>query len=205
MQSINDKRYDNISEAVAFVIRFEYMIYSYGNVSWEEYEMEACSRCHRMIQHGDFLAPTANCKKPFGILDSYHFGVNEELRNDLIENFDIAAEDFRPVRNKTGQIVYYQITPQHTMQPIASVNRVKMLKPCRKCGHVQHRIKEYETEEGYAYYFITEEALKDLHDVNETVEKFNMYFPLYVVSRRVYDHLSAKYPRMRFEPMFLRR
>lgn len=38
----------------------------------------------------------------------------------LIDNFNINDDDFRPIRNKTGDIVYYQISPIHTMLPIIS-------------------------------------------------------------------------------------
>ena len=203
MKSINDNRYDNLSEAVAFVIDFDSMVYSYGDVGWDKYETEVCSRCHKMSQFGDFLAPKTNCKKAFGLLQSYYFGVNEELRNELIRNFNIMEEDFRPVRNKSREIVFYQITPRHKMLPIASVNRIKALKPCKKCGSVQHRIKEFKNNKGNSYYFITIDVLEDLQDINQTVEEFDMFIPLYVVSRKVYDYLSEKYPRMRFEPIFL--
>ena len=48
------------------------------------------------------------------------------------------------------------------------------------------------------------EGLLDLHDVNKTFEKFDMFLPKWVVSRRVYDFLISKYPRMNFEPIFLK-
>ena len=123
----------------------------------------------------------------------------------MIKNFDVSENDFRPVRNKKGEIVCYQITPQHTMKSISSVNRIKVLKPCRKCGGVQHRINEYKNKKGFIYYYMTQDVLDDLHDFNETNEKFEMYFPLYVVSRRVYEYLVSKNPRMVFEPIFLKK
>lgn len=204
MKNINEKLYDNLSEAVAFEINFTHMIYTYGNVGWDEYETEVCTRCGKTVQYADFLAPKSNCTKEYGILHSLHFGVNETIKNELIEHFDITEDDFRPVRNKKGEIVYYQITPKHTMKPIFSVNRMRALKPCRKCGSVQFREKEYENDKGEFYAYITEEALLDIHDLNVTYEKFNCYMPKYVVSKRVYEYLISKYPRMNFRPFFLK-
>ena len=42
----------------------------------------------------------------------------------LIDNFNITDDDFRPIRNKTGDVVYYQISPMHTMLPIIFQNRI---------------------------------------------------------------------------------
>ena len=82
-------------------------------------------------------------KKDGAILDIYHYGVSITIRNLLIENFDITENDFRAIRNKKGEIVFYQITPQHTMQPLIGENSIKQLKPCSKCGSIQYRIKEF--------------------------------------------------------------
>lgn len=38
---------------------------------------------------------------------------------------------------------------------------------------------------------------------NATYEKYEMYLPYWVVSRRVYDFLIKRYPRMNFEQIFL--
>ena len=40
MKNINEKLYDNLSEAVAFEINFTHMIYTYDNVGWDEYETD---------------------------------------------------------------------------------------------------------------------------------------------------------------------
>ena len=161
MKNINERNYGDLSEAVAFVINFAFMVYTYGDVDMDDLKMELCSKCGKSIQNKDFLAPKTSCKKEYGILHNLHYGVDENIKNELVDNFDITENDFRPVRNKTGDIVYYQITPQNVMLPIQSVNRIRSLKPCKKCGSVQYRIKEY-------------------------------------------DYLIEKYPRMIFEPMFLK-
>lgn len=203
MENRMEKRYDNLSEAVAFQIAFEFMVYQYGDMNWYDVYEETCTTCGVYRQYEDFMAPKSSCKKDYAILDTCYYGVSEEIMRGLVENFDITEEDFRPIRNKTGNIVFYQITPQHTMLPIKSVNRIKALKPCRKCGSVQHRMKTYKNKKDAEYYYITKEALEDLHDINETYEKFNIFIPEVIVSRRVYDYLIEKYPRMRFFPLFL--
>lgn len=72
--------------------------------------------------------------------------MTEEIRNELLSEFDIKKEDFREVCNKKGE----------------------------------------------PYYYITKEALDDMHDINRTLETFECFVPMYVVSRRVYDYLSKK-------------
>lgn len=203
MTNVNEKRYPNISEAVAFRIVFAPMAYTYGDVGWDEIERYVCESCGLTEQYADFLAPKSTFKKEFAILDTYHYGVSANIRKELIENFDVTNDDFRPCRNKTGDIVFYQITPCHTMLPLKSVNRTPALKPCKKCGSIQYREKEYRNENGYPYSYITQEVLDDLHDLNVTYEKYEMYLPYYVISRRVYDFLIERYPRMNFEPIFL--
>lgn len=204
MTNVNEKRYPNISEAVAFRIAFAHMAYSYGDVGWDKIERYVCEHCGLTEQYADFLAPKSTFKKEFAILDTYHYGVSANIRKELIENFDVTEDDFRPCRNKTGDIVFYQITPVHTMLPLTSVNRTRPLKPCKKCGSIQYREKEYKNKNGYPYSFITQEVLDDLHDLNVTYEKYEMYLPYWVVSRRVYDFLIERYSRMNFEPIFLR-
>ena len=203
MTNVNEKRYPNISQAVAFRIAFAPMAYKYGNVGWDDIERYVCERCGLTEQYADFLAPKSTFKKEFAILDTYHYGVSANVRKELIENFDVTEDDFRPCRNKSGDIVFYQITPVHTMLPLESVNRTRRLKPCKKCGSIQYREKEYKNENGYPYSFITQEALDDLHDLNVTYEKYEMHLPYWVISRRVYDFLIERYPRMNFEPVFL--
>lgn len=204
MTNVNEKRYPNISEAVAFRIAFAHMAYSYGDVGWDKIERYVCEHCGLTEQYADFLAPKSTFKKEFAILDTYHYGVSANIRKELIENFDVTEDDFRPCRNKTGDIVFYQITPVHTMLPLTSVNRTRPLKPCKKCGSIQYREKEYKNKNGYPYSFITQEVLNDLHDLNVTYEKYEMHLPYWVVSRRVYDFLIERYPRMNFQPIFLR-
>lgn len=41
---------------------------------------------------------------------------------DEAKAFDVTEEDFRHVRTKRGEIVYYQVTPQHKLLPLHEVN-----------------------------------------------------------------------------------
>lgn len=138
------------------------------------------------------------------MLWTYDYGVSIEIHDDLIREFDITEDDFRPIRNLKDDIIYYQITPIHVMKPIGAVNRYRELKPCRKCGSVQFREKVYLNVKEWEYSFITKEALEDMHDINISCEAFMRFSRNFVISRRVYDHLTAKYPRMTFRPMFLK-
>lgn len=204
MTNVNEKRYPNISKAVAFRIAFAPMLYTYDDISWYDYNEYVCPKCGLSIQTNDFLAPKSEIKKEFAILDNLHYGVSINIRNALIENFDISENDFRPIRNKPGEIIFYQITPDHKMLPMTSVNQTKPLKLCKKCGSVEYREKEYKNKDGWPYSYITREVLDDLHDLNETSEKFEMFLPKWIVSRRVYDFLIERFPRMNFHPLFLK-
>lgn len=206
MLNMNGKDMFLPEDAVAYRIHFTAMICSYGSVGWDEIEKYDCNRCNHTIQINDFQASRPSCiKKDGAILDILRFGVREEIRNELIRLFDVSEKDFRPCRNKTGDIVYYQITPQHTMLPIADVNDWKSLKPCRRCGSVQYRDKDRKTAfDGNDTVFISKAALDDLHDLNCTYEKFEMHIPEFIVSKRIYEFFAKNYPRLLFDPIFLK-
>ncbi len=194
-----------IEDAVAFRINFHSLVYGYGDRGLDDY-YTYCPKCGRETQFKDYEVPRSSCKKEYGILDTYYFGVNEGIRNLLIDNFeDITEADFRPVRNKAGDIVYYQIIPQYVMLPISSVNAWKPLKACPLCSSLEYKEeKEFRNENDEKYLFITPEALKDIKSINRTYEELGLFHPEYIVSREVYDFLSEKYPRMQFNPMFLK-
>lgn len=206
MKNINEKRYPNVDEAVAFEIAFAQMVYAYGDQGAEDM-FDECPKCwNRKEQTDDFLAPKSACEKFDGaILDVLYYGVSEKVKNDLIEKFDITEDDFRPCRNKTGDIVFYQIAPTHTMLPLAGPLKYRLLKPCPVCGAAQYRRKEYKNKDGWEYNYITQEALDDLHDLNVTYEHFHRYYPEWVVSRRVFEYFSENYPRLVFRPLFLKK
>lgn len=206
MLNMNGKDMYNRKDAVAYRIHFTDMICSYGSVGWDEIESYDCQCCRHTIQISDFLAPRSSCiKKDGAILDTFHYGVKTEIRSELIERFNVSEHDFRPCRNKAGDIVYYQITPQHTMLPIADVNDWKSLKPCRRCGSTQYRIKDKKAAiDGNDIVFISQSALDNLHDLNCTFEKFEMHLPEFIVSKRVYEFFATNYRRLLFDPVFLK-
>lgn len=45
MMNVNEKRYPNISEAVAFRIAFAPIAYSYGDIGWDDIERYVCESC----------------------------------------------------------------------------------------------------------------------------------------------------------------
>lgn len=206
MLNMNGKDMYNQNNAVAYRLHFTAMICSYGSVGWDEIELSDCKHCNHTTQINDFLVPRHACiKKDGAILDIYRYGISEEIRHKLIERFNIDEHVFRPCRNKVGDIVYYQITPQHTMLPIADLNDWISLKPCSKCGSTQYRVKNKKAAlEGNDIIFISKSALDDLHDFNCTFEKFEMHIPEFIVSKRIYEFFSTNYPKLLFDPVFLK-
>ncbi len=204
-QNVNRKKYANIDDAVAFRIAFAPFVYTYGDIAMCEYYNEAASCCGKKEQKADFLTPRGPCSKmDRGILATYDYGVSIAVRDLLIENFaDISQDDFRPCRNKTGDIVFCQITPRHVMQPMAEQLGWQKIEQCDQCGSVQYEDVSFHNELGNPYYYITEAALTDLHSLNITYERFMGHYPRWIISRDVYDFLIERYPRMEFYPMFL--
>ena len=199
-----ERLYDDLEQAKAFEISFTNFVDIYDDTCLFDYQEEICDRCGKTIQCRDYLVPKSNCKKPYGILSSCEFGVNDELRNQLIENFDITEKDFRPIRNKKGEIVFYQITPQHTMLPIYKENMWRPRITCPKCGSVQYTSSEQENKNGEFFYYISQQALDEMHDLNITYERFECFDPMYVISRRVYEFLVERYPRTHYFPLYLK-
>lgn len=204
MPKLMHKLYDNLEEAKAFAISFTNFVYFYDDVSTWDFHTEICEKCGKTYQSADYLAPKANCKKPTGILHSLEPGVSPSLRDELIENFDVTEADFRPVRTKKDEIAYYQITPQHTLLPLHEVNMWPILSRCANCGNVRYNDIPKKNQKNESYHYITPEALTDMHDLNVTFERFHRDYPLFVISRRLYDFLIERYPRTHYFPFFLK-
>ena len=204
MPKLMHKLYDNLEEAKAFAISFTNFVYFYDDVSTWDFHTEICEKCGKTYQSADYLAPKANCKKPTGILHSLEPGVSPALRDELIENFDVTEADFRPVRTKKGEIVYYQITPQHVMLPLHEVNEWPVLSTCPFCGNVRYNDTPERNHIGESYHYISSATLENMHDLNITFERFHRDYPLFVISRRLYDFLIERYPRTHYFPFFLK-
>lgn len=203
MKKWMDKLYPDLDRAVAFELRLTHMIFTYDDLCYYDYTEPPCPRCNRALRTKPYLAPKANCKKPCGEIDYGGHGVHPELRDELIARFDITEKDFAPILNKRGEIVYYEITPRHTMLPIHRENRWMPYPPCLVCGSRQFSNHDFENENEEVYHLISPEALGDLHDLNVTFERFSTHEPLIVVSRRVYEFLTEKYPRTHYYPFYL--
>ena len=199
-----DRLYGNLDKAKAFVLSFTNFVYFYGDRAIKDYSTVVCRECGKSVQTMDYLIPKANCKKPTGILHSLEPGINQELRNDLIARFDVTEADFRPARNKKGEIVYYQITPQNVMLPIYEENDWTPKKACPCCNSVQYEFSQRYNEKGEPFFYISQDALDNMHDLNVTHEKFRLYMPDFVISRRLYDYLIERYPQTHYFPMFLK-
>ena len=208
MSKLMDRLYDNIDEAKAFALSFTNFAYIYDNVSFDEFLAVTCEECGKRHQYRDYLYPKASFKKPTAILSTYDFGISCELRDELIEKFDITEDDFRPIYTKKGELVYYQITPQNVMEPIYEENGWYVTSVCPQCGAVQYGSDRI----GHWYYngkrepfaFISQNALDNMHDLNISYERFLRYSANYVISRRLYDFLTERYPRTHYFPLFLK-
>lgn len=199
-----ERLYDNLDEAKAFALSFTNFAYYYDDEARDDFWTVLCEKCGKAIQTRDYLCPRSSCKKPTSILHSLEFGVSPELRDDLIAQFDVTQEDFRPIRSKRGELVYYQITPQHVMLPLHEENEWPILQQCAECGCVLYDRPEKYNEKGEEFFLISQAALDDMHDFNITYESFRRHYPLFVISRRVYDYLTEHYPRTHYFPFFLK-
>ena len=204
MPKLMHKLYDNLEEAKAFAISFTNFAYFYDD--WEKtdtYKL-VCEHCYKEVQYADYQMPRSSAKKDTSILHSLEPGVSPSLRDELIENFDVTEADFRPVRTKKGEIVYYQITPQHVMLPLHEVNEWPVLSTCPYCGNVRYNDIPKRNHIGESYHYISSEILEKMHDLNITFERFHRDYPLFVISRRLYDFLIERYPRTHYFPFFLK-
>ena len=204
MAKMMERLYDNLDEAKAFMLSFTNFVYFYDDVCHADFQSVVCEKCKIAIQTKDYLMPKANCKKPTGILHTLEYGVNQDVRDELIARFDITEDDFRPIYSKRGELVYYQITPRHVMLPIHEENEWPVQKTCPECGSIQYQRCYYKNEKKEPYYFISQAALDDMHDLNVTYERFRFHAPIVIVSRRVYDYLSEQHPRTHYFPFFLK-
>lgn len=205
MPKMMHKLYDDLDEAKAFAISFTNFAYFYDDWENEDTYTVICEECYREIQHADYQMPRASAKKDTAILHSLEPGVSPALRDELIARFDITEADFRPVRTKKGEIIYYQITPQHALLPLHEANGWIVEYVCPKCGNVRyHDMDRAHPRTGEPCYHITQEALDHMHDVNVTFEHFRRDYPLFVISRRVYDFLIERYPRTHYFPFYLK-
>lgn len=204
MPKFMSKLYDNLDEAKAFAISFTNFAYFYDD--WENADTHhlVCEHCYKEVQYADYRMPRSSAKKDTAILHSLEFGVSPSLRDELIDNFDIMEADFRPVRSKTDEIVYYQITPQHVLLPLHEVNEWPVLETCPQCGNVRYDRSRRDNVTGEPFFYITQEAIDSMHDLNVTYEKFRRDYPLFVISRRLYDFLIERYPRTHYFPFFLK-
>ena len=199
-----ERLFPNIADAKAFSLSFTNFAYMYDDYCVDDFYTIECKECKKTIQAKDYLFPRASCTKPTSILDTLEFGVNQELRDELIARFDVTELDFRAIRNKKGEIVYYQITPRHVMLPMHEENGWVPKEICPICGSIRYEFNDFENENEEFYHYISKAALDDMHDFNVTFEKFRWHMPYYVISRRVYDFLTERYPRTHYEPFFLK-
>lgn len=204
MPKLMHKLYDDLAKAKAFALSFTNFAYFYGDWEDEDTYTVVCEECCKEIQHADYQMPRASAKKDTAILHSLEPGVSPTLRDELIEKFDVTEADFRPIRTKKGRLVYYQITPRHVLLPLREANEWPVEYVCPKCGRIEHDRPRRENDKGEPYFYITPDVLEDMHDLNVTYEHFRRDFPLFVISRRLYDYLIEHHPRTHYFPFYLK-
>lgn len=204
MPKLMHRLYDNLHVASAFALSFTNFAYFYDDLEDTDTHNVVCEECYKEIQFADYRMPRSSAKKDTAILHSLEPGISPALRDELIARFDVTEADFRPVRTKKDEIVYYQITPQHVMLPLHETNNWPILECCPQCGSVLYDRPRMENANGEPYFFISCEALEDMRDLNVTFERFRRHFPLFVISRRLYDFLIERYPRTHYFPFFLK-
>lgn len=204
MPKMMHKLYDNLEEANAFAISFTNFAYFYSDLEDTDTHKLVCAHCYKEVQYADYRMPKSSAKKDTAILHSLEPGVSPALRDELIANFDISEADFRPVRTKKDEIIYYQITPQHTLLPLSEVNDWPILEKCDYCGNIRYNDIPHRNNMGESYHHISGEVLEDMHDMNVTFEHFHRDYPLFVISRRLYDFLIERYPRTHYFPFFMK-
>ena len=75
---------------------------------------------------------------------------------------------------------------------------------CPQCGAIQYDGKWHYNEKREPFAFISQKALDNMHDLNISYERFLRYSADYVISRRLYDFLTERYPRTHYFPLFLK-
>ena len=129
----------------------------------------------------------------------------------MIEHKMAQKEDFLEVKDKRGEVVAYQIQPQHLITGFAMDNNMRLVDKCINCGLKRY---EYDMEP----FYISEELLKQLHGLNRTTEVtgpviekydenqkekvYSLVEPWYIINKEVFTLLHEKYPRMQFIPIF---
>lgn len=186
-------------KTVAYRLNFHNII-SVKDRKITDFGIYSCSSCHHIKQTVNLTIPKSSLKKEYGRLSFFGFCVSIECKESLVNTFDdISENDFRPVTAKNGDLLCYQLTPQHTMEPIYPYN--SEIKPyhCNSCGTTFWIEPINET-----VLYITEQMLNKLSSLNLTFEHTPLSQGSIIVTKDVYNFLINKYPKMEFTPILLK-
>ena len=215
MKTFVEKNWPYVADkSVAYSLNFVYMAYSYDSVH-SDYFKTCCTEAKSFSKHyKDFEIPKSQIKKPYFQLDWYFYGINPQLKRELVDfGFDDAEDIFRPIYSKKDrEIVAFSIEPTHVLKPIYKENDYNVKVICEKHDIVWASVKDENLFSRSKYdlgdpIYISKEALDDLHDFNYTYEYFGPGGYLVrkvIVSKRIYDFIISLYPRAEFRPVLIK-
>lgn len=207
-------------QAVAYLVNFWYISYTYEYISDSDYEGPCCEKPkwkyqNGLIQNKLYRIPASEFKNKKYAKIMFGYIVHEEVKQLLIDNHLASEQDFQKVITKKGETVCYQLKPENVITGFAQDNHMDVFDYCRNCGLIQVHF-------GEEPYYMSKDTLKQLKGLNRTketegpifidksmtrTEPFNSEFfssldPLYIVNKDTYNLLHANYPRMQFIPIF---
>ena len=193
-------------DAPAYLVRFGGFVYGYDEEEWiEKYYTPCCEVSHWYdgggcgIQTGNYYVPKSQFRnKKYVITDMYDYAVNDDVKQLMLEH-GAQEEDFLPILTKAEEIVFWQLTPKHTIYGMGETNGWKKIKGCRGCGKETYLSNDYDCTR------ITPEIVGQLKAINRTSETFGRSFqPEIIINKELYTALKKEYPRMHFEPILLK-
>lgn len=207
MKTFAEKNWPDTELAVAYSLNFVQMCFRYDSDTWSDFYESCCKHCSDYsIQKRDFECPKSGfSKKDYFILDTCDYGISEKVKNDLID-FGIDDCNFRPIYTRGHKLILgWQISPQYVLSPTYNVNGFFKKLICKECDFYKYERFEKYTDSylfnGYGYpHFITKEALEQLNGFHlaYTSDKLCVY-----ISKKIYQMLVQKYPRIECRPVFL--
>lgn len=208
----------DFNNGVAYMVNFWNFAYTYDDVALDDYLKECCCAPkwkyeNGLIQYKPLLIPSSEIKKKKCAKLHLGYAINKDVVSLLTEHELAQTEDFLEVKDKRGEVVAYQISPQHLVTGFAIDNNMRLVDKCINCGLERY---EYDKEP----FYINERLLGQLQGLNCTTEvtgpiierydenliekKYSIVEPWYIINKEVYTLLNKKYPKMQFIPIFMK-
>ena len=206
MKTYAEKHWGDCSNAVAYKLNFVQLCYGYDSDASADFYASKCPHVDDLsIQIRNFETPKSGfSKKDYFQLFSYHMGVSEKMKKDMIA-FGVEEENFRPIYTRKHDIVLgWQISPIHILPPIYSLNGGKEIVRCPICD-----LREIEYSDEVAHWqaynrlgfpvYISTDVLQQMKPLNGAYEDSRRV----IISLDLYNYLLKRYPRIECRPVFL--